>query len=1128
MKVLKIVIATVLIWTITSFADVVGDWRFETHINNKYYDASMNNLPARGTLSVTKGLVGNALNCRDSFEVIVDSSHKYYNYDQFTIEMMIYSNVDLVTAASFENYKHLFDFVDISSTTYAGYSIYITSEGRLEMSVGATNKWVVVTSPSTLQKQTWYHVTGTYDGQFMKLYINGELIASKLYSGSYQLCNGDARIGCQTLTDGRVRNCFNGLLDELRLHNTALTDADIATRYNQLMNGPQEKLIAFWSFDSKSGEFFPDSSGNGYNARGMLGLTNGFLGNALDCKGTFEIVVDSSHSGLNLDQFTVEALIFSNVNLIANPSFDNYRQIFDFVNINTATYGGYSLYITSEGRFEMGIATTNKWEVVTTPFTLQPKKWYHLLASFDGQVMSLYVDGQKASSREFIGPYVPSNRDLRIGSQTLNNGNMRNWFDGKIDEVKVYNFAFDSLEVSSRYSELLLNSPEPQKKMAHWSFDSSAQNIFYDISGSGFHAVGEDLGLSDGVSGKALYCSTDSFELIVPNSKGAFNTDNFTVDAWIYSEIDIVNIPSFYNYRQIFNFLTIGPSTSGGYALYITAENTLELGIGSNNGSLWEYAISPKDKILEPRKWYHVAGTYDGTNLNLYLNGELIATRTTTNGYKPSTYDARIGSQRMTTGEVRNWFKGRIDELTLRNYALTTQEISDYYNSTKPDPEPQFKINLGSKTTYALPGDTVWMPIYLTNYEDFSINACQFNIRIDTSKAKIINIVKDSGIVKDWLFSWNGTPANNVSVALGGVGTALTYGDGEIVRCKIAVKPTVSSSDTCFLNFNNIVIDETNKLVTATSQPGKIIFKTPSVLLGDVTANNQVNVFDAQKILAYVVGAIETPDPSCPNLNIDVADVSGNGTISSYDAALVFQHSVGLLPEFPAAKIRSLFKGASETVIPATLSIAVTNQSATGGTTFTVKGNNLKGFIAGEFSIKYNPNIVSIDNGDLQTPLRGASYSTKADPVQNLLKVAITTNDYINDNNEVMLFSITLPPVNSSNPLSAFELATALINEGRIPSDITTGGLLPVKVPKNPAFRNGVVKTGNNLIILSEKGKVSHIKIYTLNGRQIFAKTVPVSNGTSQISLSSLAPGLYFYRVQTGTHKFSGRLPVSR
>jgi hypothetical protein len=69
--------------------------------------------------------------------------------------------------------------------------------------------------------------------------------------------------------------------------------------------------------------------------------------------------------------------------------------------------------------------------------------------------------------------------------------------------------------------------------------------------------------------------------------------------------------------------------------------------------------------------WTHVAATYDGTTLRLFVNGSQVATRAVANPLLTSTGVLRFGGN----GVWGEFFAGRIDEIRLYNRALSAAEI---------------------------------------------------------------------------------------------------------------------------------------------------------------------------------------------------------------------------------------------------------------------------------------------------------------------------------------------------------------------------------------------------------------------------------------------------------------------
>src|SRR5204863_1499266 len=69
--------------------------------------------------------------------------------------------------------------------------------------------------------------------------------------------------------------------------------------------------------------------------------------------------------------------------------------------------------------------------------------------------------------------------------------------------------------------------------------------------------------------------------------------------------------------------------------------------------------------------WSHLATTYDGANLRIYVNGTQVATKAITGNLLTSTGVLRIGGNSVW-GE---YFSGLIDELRVYNRALTATEL---------------------------------------------------------------------------------------------------------------------------------------------------------------------------------------------------------------------------------------------------------------------------------------------------------------------------------------------------------------------------------------------------------------------------------------------------------------------
>ena len=90
---------------------------------------------------------------------------------------------------------------------------------------------------------------------------------------------------------------------------------------------------------------------------------------------------------------------------------------------------------------------------------LQPSRWYHLAATYDGASYRLYIDGaeavyhvRKEPGSSAATPYSGTNR-LYIGAAANRGGTFRNGFSGTIDEVRIYHRGLSAAEVETYYRQ---------------------------------------------------------------------------------------------------------------------------------------------------------------------------------------------------------------------------------------------------------------------------------------------------------------------------------------------------------------------------------------------------------------------------------------------------------------------------------------------------------------------------------------------------------------------------------------------------------------------------------------------------------------------------------------------------
>jgi chitodextrinase len=99
--------------------------------------------------------------------------------------------------------------------------------GALRPSGGATlsgtTRWV--SGPTASPVGSWTHVALTYDGAILRVYVNGTQVATLAASGTIQSSSSPLWIG----GNSPYGEYFNGLIDDVRVYNRALTQAEIQT-----------------------------------------------------------------------------------------------------------------------------------------------------------------------------------------------------------------------------------------------------------------------------------------------------------------------------------------------------------------------------------------------------------------------------------------------------------------------------------------------------------------------------------------------------------------------------------------------------------------------------------------------------------------------------------------------------------------------------------------------------------------------------------------------------------------------------------------------------------------------------------------------------------------------------------
>jgi hypothetical protein len=196
-------------------------------------------------------------------------------------------------------------------------------------------------------------------------------------------------------------------------------------------------LVAAYSFNEVSGTTLVDRTGAGHTGTvsGATWTTQGRFGGALSFDGVNDWVTIASQTTLALTTgMTLEGWVYP-------QSLSNWRTILLKEQPGGLSYGLFS----DATSHAAGWATIGTQVGVASPATLPLNTWTHIAVTYDGAVMRLFVNGSQVATRSQSGAMATSSDPLRIGGTSLASA----FFQGRIDEVRIYNRALTPAEVSA-------------------------------------------------------------------------------------------------------------------------------------------------------------------------------------------------------------------------------------------------------------------------------------------------------------------------------------------------------------------------------------------------------------------------------------------------------------------------------------------------------------------------------------------------------------------------------------------------------------------------------------------------------------------------------------------------------
>ncbi|MGC3957785.1 MAG: LamG domain-containing protein [Verrucomicrobiota bacterium] len=340
----------------------------------------------------------------------------------------------------------------------------------------------------------WQHLVAVYDAAIPSatLYLNGVQVAQSTTPNGSFAPNTSFPLAIGSYGDA-MQNPFVGDMDEVAIYATALSSAQVLAHYQNGLNAsrsiPYSTLVAtdgaveYLRFNETAKNVATNSGTLGSSVNGVynLNVINGVQGpqatnaagfeasnTAATFNGGTSYIELGNPAALNfVGQITLEAWVQPSLTPAAPGSFGSIiahgydSEISEFA-LRVDNTSGTPQYVVTT--YTPGLGKGASAPVPAAD--LGTGAWVHLVATFDGQNWNLYRNGVLiASQPDTTGSILVNYGNWAIGARgrwedmdVLNSGLDRQ-FQGKIDEVAIYDRALSSDAVKAHYFAGAFNMP---------------------------------------------------------------------------------------------------------------------------------------------------------------------------------------------------------------------------------------------------------------------------------------------------------------------------------------------------------------------------------------------------------------------------------------------------------------------------------------------------------------------------------------------------------------------------------------------------------------------------------------------------------------------------------------------
>ena len=739
-------------------AGLVGYWKLNDLQGSALADSSgfNNDAVANGNPQLTPGMLDDGLQLDGSGDYVVAADSPSLDINQqITISAWIRP----------ESTKTQYVIKKAEHHAVDGFELSLSGSGKVFARFNqdsSGNAYRVDSSSSyPTDGQTWVHVATTYDGSNIKLYIDGQLESTQ--ATNFQIASNDVGLGIGAEHDGS--KSMKGSIDEVRIYNQALDDAQILSLFNletpttdpvvnqapQVNAGSNQSVqqgIALQLSGSVSDDGLPNPPANlatqwtvvsGPGSANFANATSAQTSVTFDTPGNYVLRLS-----VNDGEFTATDDVAVNVTAVAptnqapqvNAGADRSVE----ADVALQLFGS----VSDDGLPNPPATVTSQWTVISGPAAANfanasAAQTSVTFTSAGSYVLRLTADDGEFTTTDDVAVNVttaaPTNQAPQVNAgadQSVAEGVSLQLFGSVSDDglpnppatvttqwtvvngPATANFANasaaqtsvtfdtpgnyvlrltadDGEYVSTDDVNVQVTANNPVDPIAglvgYWKLNDLQGSALADSSGFNNDAVANgNPQLTPGMLDDGLQLDGSGDYVVAADSPSLDINQQITISAWIRPE----------STKTQYVIKKAEHHAVDGFELSLSGSGKVFARFNQDSSGNAYRVDSSSSYPTDGQTWVHVATTYDGSNIKLYIDGQLESTQAT--NFQIASNDVGLGIGAEHDGSKS--MKGSIDEVRIYNQALDDAQILSLFNLETPTTDPVVnqapQVNAGS------------------------------------------------------------------------------------------------------------------------------------------------------------------------------------------------------------------------------------------------------------------------------------------------------------------------------------------------------------------------------------------------------------------------------------------------